>query len=248
MPAPSALDICESAMNSLLQTFLTRTIKTGQLEIIDSSGASFCFGDGMGVPVRVWFKSKAAERRVLLDPEIKLGEEYMNGGFDIEVGTVLDLLTLLRANVGGTGRTWWTTAHAALRRIVRRVVEKTIMDVPATTSEGTTILTGTSIRSFSTPTGNIRAPISKMASPISTKRNWPRNDTSRLSSICTRVRQYWISAPAGLVSASISLRRSTSMSLVSRSLRNSMLSELARRRVRPFGARSLSIEGLSRPE
>ena len=110
-------------MNSLLQTFLAGTIKKGQLEIIDSSGASFCFGDGTGVPVRVWFKSKAAERRVLLDPEIKLGEEYMNGGLDIEVGTVLDLLTLLRANVGGTGRTWWTTAHAALRRIARRVVE-----------------------------------------------------------------------------------------------------------------------------
>ena len=108
-------------MNSLLQSFLTRKIKKGRLEIIDSSGATFRFGDGSGVPVRVRFTSSAAERAVLLDPEIKLGEEYTDGGYHIEVGAVLDLLTLLRVNVGGTGRTWWTTAHAAFRRVVRRV-------------------------------------------------------------------------------------------------------------------------------
>ena len=109
-------------MNNLLQSFLTRTIKTGQLEIIDSSGTAFCLGDGTGVPVRVGFKSKAAERAVLLDPEFKLGEEYMNGGYDIEVGTVRDFLTILRANVRGTG-TWWSAAHTALRRVARGLIE-----------------------------------------------------------------------------------------------------------------------------
>lgn len=120
MPAPSTAS--ESQMNSLLQSFLTRTIQTGHLEIIDSSDAAFCFGDGTGVPVRVRFKSKAAERAVLLDPESKLGEQYMNGGYDIEVGTVRDFLTILLANVGGE-RTWWTAAHAALRRVARGLIE-----------------------------------------------------------------------------------------------------------------------------
>ena len=47
----------------------------------------------------------------------------MDGGYDIEVGTVLDLLTLLLVNVGGHGRTWWTTALEACRSIIRRVRE-----------------------------------------------------------------------------------------------------------------------------
>jgi cyclopropane-fatty-acyl-phospholipid synthase len=106
-------------MNSLLRTFLTRTIRHGRLEIVDASGAAHRFGDGSGPPVRIRFRSAAAERSVLLDPELKLGEEYMNGGYDIEAGTVLDFLTLLLANIGGGGRTWWTNALAAGRSVLR---------------------------------------------------------------------------------------------------------------------------------
>ena len=110
-------------MNRLLETFFAGTIKKGCLDIVDSSGALHRFGDGSGVPVRVQFNSAAAERGVLLDPEMNLGEAYMDGGYDIEVGTVLDLLTLLLVNVGGPGRTWWTTALDACRSVIRRVGE-----------------------------------------------------------------------------------------------------------------------------
>ena len=110
-------------MHRLLETFLAGTIKKGCLDIVDSSGALRRFGDGSGVPVHVRFNSAAAERAVLLDPEMKLGEAYMDGGYDIEVGTVLDLLTLLLVNVGGPGRTWWTTALDACRSVIRRVGE-----------------------------------------------------------------------------------------------------------------------------
>ena len=110
-------------MNRLLETFFAGTIKKGCLDIVDSSGALDRFGDGSGVPVRVQFNSAAAERGVLLDPEMNLGEAYMDGGYDIEVGTVLDFLTLLRVNVGGRGRTWWMTALAACRSIIRRLGE-----------------------------------------------------------------------------------------------------------------------------
>jgi len=110
-------------MNWLLQTFLARSIKKGHLEIIDPSGATHRFGDNSGTLVRVRFNSAAAERAVLLDPEMNLGEEYMNRGCDIEVGRVLDLLSLLRVNIGGRGRTWWTNVLAVGRSIIRRVSE-----------------------------------------------------------------------------------------------------------------------------
>ena len=110
-------------MNSLLRMFLARTIKKGRLEIIDSSGAAYPFGDGTGVRLGIRFRSAAAELAVLLDPEMKLGEEYMNGGFDIEYGTVADFLTLLIVNAGDRRRSWWTRAFATFRSIVRRLGE-----------------------------------------------------------------------------------------------------------------------------
>ena len=110
-------------MNCLLQAFLTRTIKKGRLDLIDSSGGTHHFGDGSGAPVRLRFNSAAAERAVLLDPELQLGEQYMNGGYDIEAGSILDLLTLLFVNIGGNRPTWWTRALSSARSIFRSVFE-----------------------------------------------------------------------------------------------------------------------------
>ena len=58
---------------------------------------------------------------------MNLDEAYMAGGYDIEIGTVLDLLTFLRVNVGDRGRTWWTTALSAFRSIIRRLAENNSM-------------------------------------------------------------------------------------------------------------------------
>lgn len=110
-------------MNCLLQVFLTRTIKKGWLDVINSSGAAHHFGDGTGVPVRIHFNSAAAERAVLLDPELQLGEQYMNRGYDIEAGSILDFLTLLIVNIGGNRPTWWTKALSSGRSIFRSAFE-----------------------------------------------------------------------------------------------------------------------------
>jgi cyclopropane-fatty-acyl-phospholipid synthase len=110
-------------MNKFLQTLFARTIKKGRLEITDAAGATHRFGDGGGILVRVRFTSASAQRGVLLDPEMQLGEEYMNGGYNIEVGTVADFLTLLLVNFGNRRRTWWTSALAAARSNIRRLAE-----------------------------------------------------------------------------------------------------------------------------
>ncbi|MEX0852162.1 MAG: cyclopropane-fatty-acyl-phospholipid synthase family protein [Bauldia sp.] len=110
-------------MNGPLQRFLAATIKTGELEVVDSSGKRHRFGDGSGTPVRIRFHSTAAERAVLFDPEMKLGEEYVNGGYDVEAGSILDLLRILIENVGPRGRTWWMTALSGVRHLVRRLSE-----------------------------------------------------------------------------------------------------------------------------
>jgi cyclopropane-fatty-acyl-phospholipid synthase len=110
-------------MNSFLQAFLTRNIKKGRLEIVDWSGARRSFGDGTGAPVRIHFNSAAAERAVLFDPELQLGQQYMNRGYDIEAGSILEFLTLLLVNIGGSRPTQWTRALSSARSILRSVFE-----------------------------------------------------------------------------------------------------------------------------
>src|SRR5262249_25604274 len=56
---------------------------------------SFSCGDGTGNPVAVRFLTHYAERRILLNPELTLGESYMDGTFIVEQGSLADALGIL---------------------------------------------------------------------------------------------------------------------------------------------------------
>ena len=108
-------------MNKLLQTFLKRTIKTGALEVTDAGGVTRRFGDGRGKPVAIRFKSRKAERNVILFPGLKFGEEFMDGGFVFEAGSVYDFLELVFSNVSGSYPTRAMQIGAGLRYVTRRL-------------------------------------------------------------------------------------------------------------------------------
>jgi cyclopropane-fatty-acyl-phospholipid synthase len=108
-------------MNSLLHSFLGRAIRKGSLEIVGADGMARRFGDGTGEEIRVRFTSAAAERGVIFDPELKLGEEFMNGGYVVETGSIYDFLDLLLSNIQAPHPTWWMMAAAGLRYGVRRL-------------------------------------------------------------------------------------------------------------------------------
>ncbi len=60
-----------------------------------ASGNSFTCGDGTGRPVAVRFLSERTTRRILLNPELALGEAYMDGTFVVENGSIADALEIL---------------------------------------------------------------------------------------------------------------------------------------------------------
>ncbi len=107
-------------MNRLLTNYVASVLRKGSLEIIDAKGTTHRFGDGSGETVRVRFTSKAAERSVILNPELKLGEAFMDGGFVVEKGTIYDFLAVVLQNTGGTQRSWWMRAIYRLRVWTRR--------------------------------------------------------------------------------------------------------------------------------
>lgn len=86
-------------MTPLLRAFLARIVQRGSLEVETSSGARFRVGDGTGQPVAVRFADKAAERRLMLNPALALGELFMDGRLVVTRGNVYDLLELVARNV-----------------------------------------------------------------------------------------------------------------------------------------------------
>ena len=60
-----------------------------------ASGAKFTCGDGTGQPASVRFLTRRTERRILLNPELALGEAFMNGTFVVEDGSIADALAIL---------------------------------------------------------------------------------------------------------------------------------------------------------
>ncbi|TAI60842.1 cyclopropane-fatty-acyl-phospholipid synthase family protein [Bradyrhizobium sp. Leo170] len=82
-------------MDRLLRYFLGQFVRRGALSVTTASGAKFTCGDGAGQPVPVRFLTAAAERWVLLDPELSLGESYMDGTFVVENGSIADALAIL---------------------------------------------------------------------------------------------------------------------------------------------------------
>ena len=84
-----------ASMDRLLRYFLGQFIRRGTMTFTAASGAEFTCGDGTGRPVSARFLSERTQRRILLNPELALGEAYMDGTFVVENGSIADALAIL---------------------------------------------------------------------------------------------------------------------------------------------------------
>src|SRR5882757_3278033 len=106
-------------MDRLLRYFLQQFIRRGAMTFTTASGAKFSCGDGIGEPVCVRFLTTEAERRILLNPELALGEVYMDGTFVVENGSIADALAILMGQPQMLPH--WAKPQWWLRYLVRHV-------------------------------------------------------------------------------------------------------------------------------
>jgi cyclopropane-fatty-acyl-phospholipid synthase len=106
-------------MDRLLQFLLKTFIRRGTFRVTTSRGTVLIFGDGTGQPVSVRFASRAAEWGILLDPELKFGEAYMNGTFVVEQGTIADVLAICLGQKSEVPH--WARPQGFLRYLRRRL-------------------------------------------------------------------------------------------------------------------------------
>jgi cyclopropane-fatty-acyl-phospholipid synthase len=93
-------------MDRLLRLALSMLVQRGDLRVTTARGAVFRVGDGSGPPFAIRFVTAAAERGVLLDPELKFGEAYMDGGVVVEQGSIADILALALSQDPTTAAPW----------------------------------------------------------------------------------------------------------------------------------------------
>ena len=105
-------------MERLLQFLLETFIRRGTFRVTTSRGTVLTFGDGTGQPVSVRFTSRAAEWAILLDPELKFGESYMNGTFVVEQGSIADVLAIALGQ--NSDVPYWARPQWLLRYLYRR--------------------------------------------------------------------------------------------------------------------------------
>ncbi len=108
-------------MDRLLELLLRRFVRRGTLRLTMASGSVFSVGDGNGPQVAVRFTSKTAQRGVLLDPELRLGEAYMDGTLRIELGSIADLLAIVLGQRPDGMPPEWARPQWTLRYLYRRL-------------------------------------------------------------------------------------------------------------------------------
>ena len=82
-------------MDRLVKRAFVNIVRRGTLEVSLPSGYSFTVGDGTGEPVAVAFTTRRALLASLIDPELRLGEAFMNGTFRVERGSIASFLDLV---------------------------------------------------------------------------------------------------------------------------------------------------------
>jgi cyclopropane-fatty-acyl-phospholipid synthase len=85
----------------LFAQLLRRLIKVGRFSVIDHSGRRHDFAGAPGPAITIRLRDARVARAIALNPQLNLGEAYMNGRFDFAEGDVHTLLDIAALNTGG---------------------------------------------------------------------------------------------------------------------------------------------------
>jgi cyclopropane-fatty-acyl-phospholipid synthase len=110
----------EAAVDRLLFILLNRFIRRGSFAVTTAGGSTFTFGDGTGAPVAIRFTTAQAQLAILLDPELKLGEAYMDGTLIVERGSIADVIAVLLRQERNESPSW-ALPPRILRFLLRRL-------------------------------------------------------------------------------------------------------------------------------
>lgn len=107
-------------MAGMLHSVLSKMISKGDLSVKYADGQTKIYGNGSPPHIGLVFHTRSAERAIALDPELKLGECFMDGEIDFAEGDVYGFLQLVFENTGPTAaKEPWMRVLNKVRRLFR---------------------------------------------------------------------------------------------------------------------------------
>lgn len=113
----------ENALHRMLQTMLRR----GTLVVIMPDGSRHQYGDGTGTTVVARLHDVATVRHLVLNPELALGEAYLDGSLTIDDDDLQGFLGLVVRNLQVAPRVWWQKPLSNLRIALRRLTQNNVV-------------------------------------------------------------------------------------------------------------------------
>src|SRR5436190_13407111 len=110
-------------MDRVLEFVLRSFIRHGTLRLTTAIGNVLQFGDGPGEPVAVRFATRGSQWGMLLDPELKVGEAYMDGTLVVERGSIADFLHLALSQDRSGKPLRWARLQWLARYLWRRLAQ-----------------------------------------------------------------------------------------------------------------------------
>ncbi|HEX8663831.1 MAG TPA: cyclopropane-fatty-acyl-phospholipid synthase family protein [Beijerinckiaceae bacterium] len=111
----------EAVGDRLLKSVIAAFVRRGTLRVVTASGRELTFGDGTTPRVTIRFKDHAAQFALAADPDLRLGELFMDGRLVVEEGSIYDFIRLALQDTRGERPTLPIRTLAALRRLARRL-------------------------------------------------------------------------------------------------------------------------------
>ena len=106
----------------ILQSLFSGFLRHGALGVVTAGGRRLQFGAGEP-DVVIRFHDRLAEWQLVLNPDLRLGELYMDGRLTLEKGDVADLLALLMRNLSAQGPRGLVRAARFFRWMTRRFAQ-----------------------------------------------------------------------------------------------------------------------------
>lgn len=100
---------------------LERVVREGRLVVVDADGSVRRFGDGTGEEIRIRLRRPGTAARILLRPDPRLGEAWMEGDLDIEQGDLFGFVDLLARNYAAIRHRGWLRWIEAIEWPLRRL-------------------------------------------------------------------------------------------------------------------------------
>ena len=101
-------------MSALISQIISKLVRFGRLRVEFFDGSVGEFGDGSGPQIAIRFADKRALWELVRDPELKLGELYMDGRLLVTQGDLYEFLAIGSANL-------WKTEGLAWLKLLEKV-------------------------------------------------------------------------------------------------------------------------------